>query len=343
MNIDNLKEKILSLPTLDRDNLLKDITDSLEHNQLVERASRRHILDNKMGGCPHCLHEKYVRFGVNKGSQSYKCKSCNRSFTEYTGTWMAGLQRKDMISSYLSLMVQEKSLDKISSELGINKKTDFDWRHKILASFDTKNDDAQDNFTGITESDETFFLRSEKGMEVKDRESRKRGGKSKKIGISKDQVAVIVTQDRKSTLDLSVAKLGRIGKVDIENAIGKRVIKDITILCSDAHHSYKGFAKDSETEFHIVNASKGERVKGKYHIQHVNSNNNRVKKWIENTFWGVSTKYLQQYMNWYRIKENIKSRSDRANAFEEETIALGTLKRYNQIESRYENLISTQT
>lgn len=47
MNTDNLKEEILSLSTLDRDNLLKDITDSLEHNQLVERASRRHILDNK--------------------------------------------------------------------------------------------------------------------------------------------------------------------------------------------------------------------------------------------------------------------------------------------------------
>jgi hypothetical protein len=164
-----------------------------------------------------------------------------------------------MISAYLSLMVQEKNLDKISTELGINKKTAFDWCHKILASFDTKNDDDQDNFKGITKSDETFFLRSEKGMKVKDRESRKRG-------ISKDQVAVIVTQDRKSTLDLRVAKLGRIGKVDIENAIGKRVIKDITMLCSDAHHSYKGFSKDSEMEFHIVNASKGERVKGKYHI-----------------------------------------------------------------------------
>jgi hypothetical protein len=35
---------------------------------------------------------------------------------------MAGLQRKDMISAYLSLMVQEKSLDKISAELGINQK-----------------------------------------------------------------------------------------------------------------------------------------------------------------------------------------------------------------------------
>ena len=59
---------------------------------------------------------------------------------------MAGLQRKDMMSSYLELMVQEKSLDKISAELGINKKTAFDWRHKILASLDTKDDDDQDDF-----------------------------------------------------------------------------------------------------------------------------------------------------------------------------------------------------
>ncbi len=57
-------------------------------------------------------------------------------------------------------------------------------------------------------------------MDVNGPESRKRGGKSDKRGIGNDQVAVIVTQDRKSTLDLSVAKLGRIGKLDIENAIG---------------------------------------------------------------------------------------------------------------------------
>ncbi len=97
----------------------------------------------------------------------------------------------------------------------------------------------RDHFTGITESDEAFFLRSEKGMEVKGRKPRKRGGKSTKRGISDDQVAVIATQDRKSGLDLSVATLGRIGKADIANAIGERIKKGSTILCSDSHHSYR--------------------------------------------------------------------------------------------------------
>src|SRR5690606_3317005 len=109
-----------------------------------------------------------------------------------------------------------------------------------------------DDFTGITESDETFFLNSEKGREVISRESRKRGGSSKTRGIGSDQVAVIVTQDRKGVLDLTVATMGRLKKTDIENAIGGRIKPDQTVLCSDAHVSYKGFATDNKIEHHSL-------------------------------------------------------------------------------------------
>jgi len=96
---------------------------------------------------------------------------------------MAGIHHKDKIDNYLLLMTQEKSLDKIKEELLINKKTAFDWRHKILSSISTKD---KDGFTGITESDETFFLQSEKGREVIGRISRKRGGSSSKRGVNKN-------------------------------------------------------------------------------------------------------------------------------------------------------------
>ena len=339
METKKLKEQILSLPVAQRERLLKEIEDSTKNIDLSAIVSRRHEFDNKLGACPHCSHPKYVRFGMDKGAQRYKCKSCHRSFTEYTGTWMAGLQRKDKIADYLKLMVEEKSLDKIVSALGINKKTAFDWRHKILASLGA---DDGDDFTGITESDETFFLSSEKGMEVKNRKPRKRGGKSSKRGVSNDQVAVIVTQDRNSGIDLSVATLGRIGKADIANAIGKRIKKGSTILCSDSHHSYKGFAKDTKVEFHPINVSKGERVKGAFHVQHVNSTHNRIKKWIGSTFWGVSTKYLQQYLNWHALKEKIKSNRDTTAAFAQQTLGVGALKRFANIQPNYEKLISTR-
>jgi hypothetical protein len=46
-----------------------------------------------------------------------------------------------------------------------------------------------------------------------------------------------------------------------------------------------------------------------YHIQQVNELHNRLKKWIDNTFWGVSTKYLQNYLNWFYLREKLKSES----------------------------------
>lgn len=342
MDLESIKNSLPSLTSEELSELHRTLEQLSSPRDIPKsQESRRYLLDNKLGCCPHCGHKKYVKFGVDKGSQRYKCKSCKRSFTEYTGTWMAGLQRKDKIDDYLALMHQEKSLDKIKEALSINKKTAFDWRHKILAALqDSDNDD----FTGITESDETFFLNSEKGRSVTDRAPRKRGGKSSSKGISNDQVAVIVTQDRKSVLDLSVATLGRLKKVDIENAIGARINKDQTILCSDAHVSYKGFAMDNNLEHHTLKGIINQRVKDKvYHIQHVNSTHNRVKKWIDNTFWGVATKYLQQYLNWYRIKEKLKHRNDKLNEFIHKVAEdINAQQKYLTIEDRYQKLLSTQ-
>ena len=343
MNLEAIKASLPSLSSTEIEEL-QEILDHLSSSKTIipkSQQSRRHLLDNKLGCCPHCGHRKYVKFGIDKGSQRYKCKSCNRSFTEYTGTWMAGLQRKDKIDDYLFLMHQEKSLDKIKEALSINKKTAFDWRHKILSSLQ---DIDKDNFTGITESDETFFLDSKKGQFVTGRASRKRGGTAKTKGISKDLVAVIVTQDRTSTLDFSVATMGRLKKIDVENAIGTRINKDQTILCSDAHVSYKGFAIDNNLEHHTLKGIIKQRVKDKiYHIQHVNSTHNRVKKWIDNTFWGVSTKYLQQYLNWYRIKEKLKHRNDKLNAFINKVAEdIYAQQKYLEIENRYLKLLATQ-
>ena len=45
---------------------------------------------------------------------------------------------------------------------------------------------------------------------------------------------------------------------------------------------------------------------GKYHVQHVNQTGSELKKWLEK-YNGVSTKYLQQYLNWFAIKEQIEN------------------------------------
>lgn len=70
----------------------------------------------------------------------------------------------------------------------------FYWRHKILAALKQI---STEDFKGIVEMDETYFLFSEKGKRnIADRKPRKRGGKAKYRGISNDQVCVLVARDR---------------------------------------------------------------------------------------------------------------------------------------------------
>lgn len=332
-----IKSHLLSLDSAERSSFLQELQEiSDSYTEPKFNLTRRELLNNKQGSCPHCGHSKYVKYGIDKGAQRYKCKSCKRNFTEYTGTWLARIQRKDKVDAYVDLMLQEKSLDKIKEELSINKKTAFDWRHKILSSLE---DTDKDSFTGITESDETFILFSEKGKRTLSRKGKKRGSKAKTKGISKDHVAVIVTADRAGEQEFSVATLGRIKKTDIEESIGRR-ISDQTILCTDSHVSYKGFAIDNALEHHAIRADLKQYVKdGVYHVQHVNSLHHRLKKWLDDQFWGVSTKHLQQYLNWFRMKESLKNTAQPTIEFAKRTILdVGTNKRYAEIEQRFNTL-----
>ncbi len=48
---------------------------------------------------------------------------------------------------------------------------------------------------------------------------------------------------------------------------------------------------------------KGEMIKGDYHIQHINSLHSRMKSFFNHNLKGVSTKYIQRYLNWQKIKD----------------------------------------
>lgn len=337
MDYQEILSAIRALPLLQQGQLIVELTGKSKTPDYI--SLRREQLMNKQIGCPHCNGHNYYRYGKDKGSIRFKCKECKRTFTEHTGTWLAGIHKKELVNDYIELMHQEKSLDKIKKELGINKKTAFDWRHKILSSLE---EPKNDNFNGIVESDETFFLQSDKGRKGLDRIPRKRGGKSSSRGISDDQVAVIVTADRKGAMDMKVVTMGRISKKDIEKAIGHRIDKG-SILCTDGHVSYKGFAKDNQLSLVVLRADLKQHVKkGIYHIQNVNSLHNRVKKWIDSTFWGVSTKYLQNYLNWYRIQETFKNSLQPAVELVKcSTIDMRSKEKYRTITENYYTLITT--
>lgn len=51
--------------------------------------------------CPYCKRNSNVANGSLNGIQRYKCKKCDKSFSETTGTALEGLHKKDKFSKYL--------------------------------------------------------------------------------------------------------------------------------------------------------------------------------------------------------------------------------------------------
>lgn len=159
---------------------------------------------------------------------------------------------------------------------------------------------------GIVESDETFFRESMKGREITHRKAKKGGEKDEKRGISNLKIAVVVAQDLNGSVIARKAGTGRVKAEEIDTVVGE-YIHPSALLCTDTATNYKKFAKLKGLQHETVNERQKQRVKkGIYYIQHVNNFHSRLKNWMER-FQGVATKYLDNYLYWFRWLELSKN------------------------------------
>lgn len=255
--------------------------------------------DAKSNCCKHCSSKHYVKWGKESGLQRYKCKSCNKTYNQLTNSPLAKLHKKEEWLTNANEMIKGTSLATTAEACGIAVSTAFRWRHKFL---EILSNSKPDSLGGIIEADETYFLQSNKGQ--RNIESpRKRGGKAKKRGLSSEQVPVLIARDRnKNTIS---CKLDAVNSSTISEALVD-VVKKGSVLCTDGHPVYPSVALDCGALHKPLNIKAGVKVVEKiYHIQNVNAYDSILKSWIKR-FHGVSTKYLQKYLGWWRITDSWK-------------------------------------
>lgn len=287
--------------------------------------------------CPYCSSNLLVKNGCRGSKQRFKCKVCHKTSTNSSGTSFHGLKKADKFEEYRKLMFEQYLPIKImAKKTCISVQTAFDWRHKILGSLNA----TKQEFSGITEMDDIWFLYSQKGRKGL-KYSRKRGG-SKRKGDNKFQVKLLVTADRESNKDFSVAKIGRITKSDIERKVGGKFNESCTLV-SDKHRSISAFAK-SENLKHVNFISSKHTAGGEFHIQNVNNLAARMKSIVNHQFRGVSTKYLQNYSNWFAQNEDVKFDDNKdlvlRQKMEHNKKAWGT---FTNIEGYYKDFIENQS
>ena len=288
--------------------------------------------------CPNCTNSKVVGHGTYKGRGRYMCKSCGKSFNDYTGTAISGIKKVDKFQSYLKLILESVSIRVAAKKLDLNIKTILDWRHKIASSLEDINGS---KFSGIVECDDKLVNINEKGSRILNRKAFKRPSDRKtKRGISDDKISIIVATDRKGNPTMKIAKRGRIDTNSVQKSIGDLMNSD-NILCSDKHPSIISWAKENQVEHHTFLAKHHSKNKI-YHVQNVNSIDNLFERWVK-PFYGISTKYLDKYLNWFMFLQRTKNKTNQVIDLAEIILRNKKAKfKYKETYRMYELLLNPQ-
>ena len=260
--------------------------------------------------CPDCDSKHVIKHSIYKGRRRYKCKSCGVTFNDLTGTSVHRIHKKEKWFKCIELMFNRKyvTLKEMCAELGVSEPTALDWRHKILASFEKIESSF---FSGIIEMDGILLKLSRKGRKSV-LAPKKNGKKAKKRGISNEQMKVLMTCDRYKNFDFKLVTTGRISADEIEETVGSKIDSLNNILASDSHPSIESFATNKGVR-HVNFISSTQRVVNDiFHVQTINSLARRFKEMVNRQANGVSTKYLQNYLNWFRIKMKFSEMNDKA-------------------------------
>ena len=246
--------------------------------------------------CPYCSSNKICKNGFTGKAQQFRCNACKKNYSIRTNTIFFHTRKSIQLwQEYIELFSQGLALRKIVEKMDnkINLKTAFYWRHKILEVM--KSFDNHDKLDGIVEADETYFNESQKGSRnVKGRKPRKRGFSSeyRQAGLSHNKVCVLTALDRNKH---SFNKPVGYGKVNREQvAILQHRIKDNSILITDGDKSYK-VLKDVK----LKQLKFGKPQSKVYHLSNINNFHSKLKQFMSR-FNGVATKYLDNYVNYFR-------------------------------------------
>ena len=273
--------------------------------------------------CRKCGADNFIKNGTTKGVQRYQCKKCNTTQFHDANTPLYNMKLKSKWADFVYIMLDKEqplSCIGISEELDIDIKTAYRWRHKLLSSL------RKTNTLGISEEaelDEVYFRFSVKGVIGKEKfdyyvapkhpdnvESQLRLDE-KKMSAEKHQTIFMCIHNRTGDFDFIPIKIQKKGIVSEKDL--KRIMVDIDLskktVITDKEPSMKSYLnKISDTNhltFKSSDIKKGILKEKNVHNNNINNTMMLLNKWLKN-FQGVSTKYIWNYLKWFRFTNLFK-------------------------------------
>ena len=222
------------------------------------------------------------------------CRGCTCTFNALTGAPLSGLHQRGKWLAHTQALSQGLSIPRVAERLEVAWSTAFRWRHRFLQLPSQRQASA---LRGIAEADESYFLASCKGQRGLLRRPRRRGGKALAGCKGSEYTPVLMARDRSGATANLILQTSK--AVSVQTAL-KPLLPPDTILCTDGSVTLASAARALGVQHQAVNVSRGQRVRGPWHVQNVNAYVSRLRAWMQR-FKGVATKYLDAYLGWFRM------------------------------------------
>lgn len=244
--------------------------------------------------CRYCKSAYFFKWGRRDGMQRYKCKTCKRTFNALTNTPLANLRKKDKWIDYALCLKQGLSVRKAAKKCNIHRNTSFRWRHRFLGN----NTQVKANkLEGIVEMNSKIMFKSYKGSRNVPRKPRYRGLSKKQKELSKEKFTVFFSKNRASYVYDKIFK--EVCDCNTEFSLDN-IFQYDSLLFSKRNSTYENFTKNKFVQHTLVIKRGNEKKNKLVHLKNVDLYCAKLEEWASR-FKGVATKYLDNYLSWYRF------------------------------------------
>lgn len=256
--------------------------------------------------CEKCGCKLYKNGKTKNDVQKYICSECKTTFSETTNTVICHSKLSfEVWKNVIDNLLNGFSIRRIAEENNISNYTSFRLRHKVLYALKKFVENIK--LSGNIQSDEKYFSINLNGTKKENmpRYSKKRTSKGNGIrGISHHKICVVSSIDENDNLLLKIVGLGRCTTDMLKESLGQK-LDNAKSINADSASAYQDFCKDNQL---ILNAiPSGFHSNDIFNISEINGIHSQLETWFSK-FRGVSTRHLQEYLDWFVYIFTMKKR-----------------------------------
>ena len=250
--------------------------------------------------CPRCRAESVIQYGSYRVFQRYRCKNCDRTFNDQTGTvfeYSSVALRKWFLALYTYVRLNT-SIRQLDVEIDVAYKTVYRRVQRFLRALDAP----RPSLEGPVEIDELYVKAGFKGRE-RDCPSRSRGLSTRGRGTyHEDKLPVFILVDRGSD-DHYVMPAKTADESTIRLLLANRQQESLTVY-TDGFRSYEPLEEDAAFDREYVVHDDGEYADGDVHVNTCESHGSLLCPWLS-PHRGVSKDKVTPYVRAFQLRQRI--------------------------------------